>query len=37
MDPTHEVSFGPLRLDAGQGCLWRGTQVIALRRITEGR
>ena len=31
MEPTHEVHFGPFRLDAVQGRLWRGDQPIVLR------
>jgi predicted ATPase/DNA-binding winged helix-turn-helix (wHTH) protein len=31
MESTHEVRFGPFRLDAWQGRLWRGDRQIALR------
>jgi DNA-binding response OmpR family regulator len=32
MQPGHSLTFGPFRLDVTQGQLWRGAQVLALRR-----
>jgi predicted ATPase/DNA-binding winged helix-turn-helix (wHTH) protein len=32
MQPGNSLTFGPFRLDVNQGQLWRGTQVLALRR-----
>ncbi len=32
MPPENHVTFGPFRLDVTQGQLWRGAQVLALRR-----
>jgi predicted ATPase len=32
MPPGHSLTFGPFRLDVTQGQLWRGAQVLPLRR-----
>jgi DNA-binding winged helix-turn-helix (wHTH) protein len=32
MTQAYEITFGPFRLDVAQGRLWRGGQVLALRR-----
>ena len=32
MQPGHSLTFGPFRLDVTQGQLWRGEQVLGLRR-----
>ena len=32
MQPGKDLTFGPFRLDVAQGQLWRGAQVLALRR-----
>ena len=32
MEPENHLTVGPFRLDVTQGHLWRGTQVLALRR-----
>jgi DNA-binding winged helix-turn-helix (wHTH) protein len=32
MQPGHSLSFGAFRLDVTQGQLWRGSQVLVLRR-----
>jgi predicted ATPase len=31
MEPEHQITFGPFRLEVTQGRLWRGDQVIPLR------
>ena len=31
MEPEHQITFGPFRLETTQGRLWRGDQVIPLR------
>ena len=31
MEPEHQITFGPFRLEARQGCLWRDDQAIPLR------
>src|SRR5215813_11613564 len=31
MGPEHQITFGPFRLEAPQGRLWRGDEVIPLR------
>ena len=32
MQPGHSLTFGPFRLDVTQGQLWRGEQVLGIRR-----
>jgi two-component system OmpR family response regulator len=31
MEPEHHFSFGPFRLDAAHGRVWRGTEMTTLR------
>jgi DNA-binding winged helix-turn-helix (wHTH) protein len=31
MEPEHQITFGPFRLEGTPGRLWRGDQVIPLR------
>jgi hypothetical protein len=31
MEPEHQITFGPFRLEMTQGRLWRGDQVMPLR------
>ena len=31
MEPEHQITFGPFRLEVTQGRLWRGDQVLPLR------
>ena len=31
MEPEHQITFGPFRLETPQGHLWRGDQRIPLR------